>query len=325
MKSPRRLGAVALGVAAVFALGACGGPAAPAETPAPAAGSGDSAAVRTIETPYGPVEIEGVPERVVTSGNYESDIALQLGVVPVAQGQWLDLADGTPDWRRPLLEGAEPPPFIAYNADGYDVEETLGYDPDLVLNSFLQQSEFEALNAAVPTISLGYELDSHEFTRRIAAALGKEAEAEALLAETDASVAEVAAANPAFAGATVSVAYAAPDGTLLNYTDPTTLNLLTQLGFVPAPGAAAIPPFDYIGPEQFAVFDADLMIVGYGTPEEQTQFESQPLFQQIPAVAAGNYLGTADPDLFELVRSFSPAQIEYALDNLVPQLATYVN
>lgn len=279
----------------------------------------------TIDGVFGSTVIEERPQRIVAASNGETDIALQLGVVPVAMGEWSYTDDGIPDWRRPLLADLdEVPPIIRWNPDGYDVEETLSYDPDVVFSQYLQENEWTALSAAVPTVALPYEVSMNELITAVGDALGLPEEAAALNAETDAMLAEARADYPQFEGKTLALGYAQP-GELMNYTDPGTTFLLSSLGFVPAPELAVEDRYyATYGLEQLDAFDADLLIIQYASEEARDSFESEPLFQQLDAVREGRYLGLTSADGFDGLRPASPLQLAWTLEHNVSAVAELV-
>lgn len=300
-----------LAATALLALAACAGPAAvaPADD------------TRVVTDQYGEVTISGLPRRVVAPNNPASDIALELGVPLVAQGEWGPAEGGVPAWRRPLLTGDVP--VIPYSADGYNIEETLAMEPDLVLAGFdMTEDEYRQLSAAVPVVSPAFDTPADEIVRTIGEALGLRAEADALVAETDAAVAAAAVRHPELAGRTIAIATSGEAGTLYNGGAPLVENFWASgIGLRPAPGTASLSDFDAIGAEQWSAFDGDLLFVGYQSDAERAQYESSELFARIPAVAAGRYLGSSDPDDFESLRAVSPAHVRWALENLLPRLA----
>lgn len=315
MIRPSRLAAASVVLGCALALAGC------TDADEPRAASGTEEA-RVVTDQYGDVEITGVPERIVAAGNYEADIVLALGGTLAAQGEWATggFEDGIPEWRVPLLDGAEVP-TISYSPDGYDIEETLALDPDLVLNSWLLEDEWATLNERVPTIAPAYDASVREVIETIGDAIGRPDEAAALIEEYDGVLAGARAEFPELDGAEVAVAYAQNGSTLQSYTEEGTLSFLTEFGVVPSPSAAALEPWATLGSEQFAQLDGDLLIVSYASEDARTELEANPLFQAIPAVADGRYLGLTDGLRFDLLRSGSPAQAGYAVEHAIPQLA----
>lgn len=315
-----RVPAVVVATAAALLLAACGGTPA-TQAPAPAA----AAETRTIPGQYGDTTVTGVPEIVVAPDNPGSDIALELGVPLAAQGEWGYVPDGIPAWRRPLIQGPVPP-VIRYNPDGYDVEETLGFEPDLVIGGFdLEQTVYEQLSAVVPVLSPSFTEDPDRTVLGIGRALGREEQARELLDRQQRDLEAVAARYPQVAGTTLAVASSQEGAQLLNGGASLVENFWAgDIGFVASPTLAGMEEFAPVGAEQFALFDADLLVVSYASEEQQRTIESMELFQAIPAVAQGRYLGTSKPDDFEYLRATSPAHVRYATEHFLPRLADLV-
>jgi iron complex transport system substrate-binding protein len=309
---------IALLLGAALALTACGDDDESGAAPA-ATADATAAFPVTIKSQFGTTEIPAQPERVVTSGNADTDIALQLGIFPVAQSEYAGFPDGVPPWREPLLDGREIP-LIKYNPDGYDVEETLSYEPDLVLNSFLTETDWNGLHEAVPTVSPDYETDPSDYVRMLGKALGRSAQAEELVQETEAKIAAVADEHPETKGVEIAIGYVGEPGKITNFTDPGTMGLLRKIGFAPH------PPLDNSDYETFNMeamtrFDASgLLVVSYQTEELQRDTESDPLFKRLKAVQEGRYWGSTEGSAFDNMRSVSPAEISYALDGIITEL-----
>ncbi len=127
---PRRA-ALALTAVLVAALPACGESA--ADEPAAAAPAGDGAWPVTIEHAFGETTIEEEPQRVVTVGFTEADLALALGVTPVGVRDHLGYDHANRPWAVDLLP-AEPLPTVGDEA--IDLEAVAALEPDLVLGVY---------------------------------------------------------------------------------------------------------------------------------------------------------------------------------------------
>ena len=75
-----------------------------------------------------------------------------------------------------------------------------------------------------------------------------------------------------------------------------------------------------VGPERLDVLDADVPILTYITPAQQSKLEANPLFQRLPAVQRGAYIALPLP--VSVAMAFPSAlSIPYALNKAVPLLA----
>ncbi|MDB6178055.1 ABC transporter substrate-binding protein [Paracoccus sp. Z330] len=142
----------------------------------------------TVETARGPVALEAGPLRVVTMDLAALDTISALGGDVV----------GVPN-------GIKPDYLSQYSGDGYaeigtffepDIEAIAALEPDLIIVSGRSQAKYDELAGLAPTIDLTPDptavIDSiHRNTRTLGAIYGREAEAEAALADLDAQVADL--------------------------------------------------------------------------------------------------------------------------------------
>jgi iron complex transport system substrate-binding protein len=176
----------------------------------------------------------------------------------------------------------------------------------------------------VPTVSPDYETDPSDYVRLLGKALGRSAQAEELVQETEAEIAALAEDNPQAKGTEVAIGYVGEPGKITNFTDPGTMGLLRKIGF------EAHAPLDDSENETFSMeaierFDASgLLVVSYQTEELQKQTEADPLFKRLGAVREGRYYGSAVGSVFDNMRSVSPAEISYALDGIITELVELV-
>lgn len=155
-----------------------------------ASGPDDSSETRTIETAKGSIDVPKDPQRVVVLDTGELDNALALGVEPVG-AVTTDVASG----------------FLGYLGDQTDGIETLGTinepnlekiaaaEPDLILSSAIRHdSIYDQLSEIAPTVlteTVGYPWKDN--LQMHGEALGKEDEADELMAEYDRKAKSVAA------------------------------------------------------------------------------------------------------------------------------------
>ncbi len=143
------IGAAAL--ALTLALSGCGG----AENPSDET-SGQTAATRSVDTAFGPVEIPAAPQRA---------IALEGGVGPLLGADITPVATADGDYADAFLpeeyEKVKDLPLIL-GADGVDFEKIASLQPDLMIGfvrggkeeelSAEAKAEWEKLNAIAPTV-----------------------------------------------------------------------------------------------------------------------------------------------------------------------------
>ncbi|MDY0909887.1 ABC transporter substrate-binding protein [Microbacterium sp. CFBP9034] len=328
---------VALTVAGGLVLSGCAGAAEPETSGSGAAGSGSAESLPvTFEHIYGETTLETVPERVATWGWGATDAVLALGIVPVAipsseYGGGDNLI--TPWVEEAIAESGGEEPVILDNASyELSVEELLATDPDVLIASYsgLTQEEYDAVTGAgIPVLAPAEEVWSTPWRDVISdtgAALGLDAEAEQLLADLDAQVADAAAEHPEFEG--TSIAYAADDvDTFYLYlpADPR-VEILEDLGFVSAEAVTALdtgesPFYTTVSGENLDQIDAEVIFTQVDTQEQLDTFLTSARTQLIPGVAAGA-VGAIVGE--ENVAAITPTALTlpWILPDMVDQLAT---
>jgi len=194
------LRALALPLAFSLLLTACGGgqqsagpaaeptAAAPAATSQTADGTQDSAATdsRSITHAMGTTEIKGTPQKVVVLVNGLVDISLALGVKPVgAVESWI--GDPWYDYIKDQMQGVT----VLGEETQPSLEAIASLKPDLILGSKMRHEKiYSQLSAIAPTVMTETVYDWKENLKLAGEALNKQAEAERLLADWDARVAD---------------------------------------------------------------------------------------------------------------------------------------
>ncbi|RWR21319.1 iron-siderophore ABC transporter substrate-binding protein [Microbacterium enclense] len=293
----------ALAAATALVLTGCAGTSA-----APGASEGSTTAdgtfPLTLTNVFGDTTLETKPERVVTVDWGNQDVALALGVVPVAMPKVTygdEDGDGLLPWTKDKLAelGAETP-VLMDETNGYDYEAIADAQPDVILAAYsgMTQEQFDTLSKIAPVVTyqdVAWGTTWQDMTLLDGTALGLKDEAEKLVADKEQHIADEAAKYPALAG----------KKSLLTYFDPTDLSTLgfystldprvgylQELGLVPSSYVASqsegsdtfwfTPSTEQI--ENFADVD---MIVAYGDDSTLAAMQADPLLSKIPAVASG--------------------------------------
>ncbi|WP_108250460.1 ABC transporter substrate-binding protein [Planctomonas deserti] len=319
--------------AALLVLSGCSS--SPEETPSGEASGNGGETLGTVETMFGTIEVPQPEDelRVVALGWSDAEMALALGVKPVAVFDWQSFGEedkGVGPWASDLFE--DETPEILERAD-----ETLNYeqievlDPDLILNvrSSNDEQEFNRLNEIAPTVyapegTAAFATRWDVQMTSVAAALGESEQGESIIEDTKAAIAAAAAEHPEFKGLTTVAgtkfgdaygAYLAGDGRF---------DILADLGFVNAPGVESLEPsgfFTAVSAEQVGALEADVPVIlpiGYTVAETQ----ADPLLASLAAVQQGRAV-FIDPEdeLSDAYSAASPLAIPVVLEELVPQLA----
>ncbi|WP_197683412.1 iron-siderophore ABC transporter substrate-binding protein [Jiangella alkaliphila] len=338
--SPRRLPMVLLALLlGGTALAGCGSD---DDTGGDAAdgGSGDSAAPAdagafplTIEHALGEATIEEAPERVVTWGPSNQDVLLALGVTPVAMPVFDYGGDdeGVLPWVREELGDADLPALLP-NAAGEEIpyEAIAEEQPDVIIAVYsgITQEEYDTLSAIAPTVAYPdapWSTPWQQQTTVIGEALGRSAEAEQLVADTEEYLATRTDEYPELAGTTF--AYGAEDGAQLAlYTsDDVRVRLLTDLGMTLAPyvdeHAEGDAVYYYVSPELAGDVESDVFVAWFNDQAAADAFTANPAYAQIPAVAAGAFAPVVGEDYVTASSAPSVLSIPWMLDDYLPQLA----
>jgi iron complex transport system substrate-binding protein len=293
---------------------------APAESASTAETTAAAAAAAfpvTIPHAFGETAIEAEPERVVAWGWGSADAAIALGTVPVAipfQSYGGDDQGVLPWIAEKLVEqGAEVPTVLPDSAEEPPYEEIAAADPDLILAAYsgITEEQYELLSQIAPTVAYPGEAWAtpwRELITIVGTALGKSAQATALLADIDAQIAEQASAHPELAGKAVAMVWDSA-GTFYVYkrADP-------RAEFAEALGMSTAPSVDELATdestfyftlsyEQLDKLTSDVLVSFADTPELSQEFlESShgQAMEQVTRGAVAEVVGT------ELVASVSP-------------------
>ncbi len=284
----------------------------------------------TVEHRFGSTTVPAEPKRVVVVGLTEQDIALALGVVPVATTEWYgDQPSAVWPWAQEKLGGAKP--TVLSTADGFEFEKVAALRPDLIIgtNSGMKRADYEKFTALAPTIP-GAKGGTDYFspwdvqTELVAAALGRPEEGQALVQEVKDAYAKAAADHPQFKGKTVTfIQNAFYDGKIYAYPDGLGTDFLTYLGFTINPRLKEVetPRGEQVGlsEERFDLADADVMVFATEKEGDIGELEKVPTFEKLQAVRDGRVVYT-DGTLAGALYFMTPLSLMYALDRLVPAL-----
>lgn len=289
----------------------------------------------TLTHVYGETVVPAAPERIVTIGWITQDAVLALGQVPVAipEQMWGGDEKGVLPWVREAIDklGGPEPKIINFDTD-IPYEDVLATNPDLILAPYsgVTREQYDRLSAIAPTVA--YTKDAwastwQEVLQVTGKALGKSAEAEALLAATDKSLADAAAAHPEFAGKTFTFGslWVGDNGmNVYSRTDPR-VQLVEQLGLKASPGVEELSQapgyFFTVSWENLATLDADVVISLDEGDAASDALYAQDVFQRFAPVARGRLLRLSDKGFIMATSAPSVLSIPWMLDRFVPELA----
>jgi iron complex transport system substrate-binding protein len=275
----------------------------------------------TISHKFGETKVPENPARVVTVGWNDQDFVLALGVVPIVTRAWFDEYDNYP-WVQEATGGKG---VATMGGDGIDYEAVAAAKPDVIFAVYesVDRPTYDRLSQIAPTVIQSGEYPDEETPWNVqllltGKALGKEAQAQALLDEVNAKIDEAKAANPAFAGKVLVEDFGPENGGhyLIGKGDPRRA-LFDALGF------EAQEHEGDLSEERLALMDRDVLFVNGATKEQMT---ASPVFARLNVVQGDRTLYTTfDSNLSGALSYSGPKALLYALDQLVPQLSNAVN
>ncbi|VXB50848.1 ABC transporter substrate-binding protein [Microbacterium sp. 8M] len=330
-----RRGAAVLSLvtASVLALTACSTGTAPA---AGGTGASGGAFPATVEHVYGKTVIESAPKNVAAIGWGSFDAAIALGTVPVTipKATFGDSdGDGYLQWTKEALTSEKAKlPALHDETDGIPYEKIADTAPDLILgaNSGLTKQEYDTLTKIAPTVAYPgapWGTSWRESTTMIGAALGKAAEAEALIADTEKAMSTEMAKYPAATGKTGMVMWVdAKDLGKVQYYTPsdTRVQYLNDLGFATPQSIKDLAKGEKgfvgtISAEQADRLDADVAVI-YVQGGDLSTLQKDPLLSRIPAVKKGAVALMDDEALLMAVSAPTVLSIPWALPTYAKML-----
>ncbi|MDK3258195.1 ABC transporter substrate-binding protein [Blastococcus capsensis] len=293
----RVLQATTLAVAATLALSACGGEP-EAEEATAATSAGDAEFPRTVEHAMGTTEIPEEPERVVVLDTGELDAALSLGVTPVG-AVTTDVSEEFLSYLAEDAEGVE----VVGTIQEPDLEAIAALEPDLILsNSVRHEDIYDQLSQIAPTVFAADLGDTWKENFLLdAEALGKEEEAEQLLADYEEQADELGQAigDP---GATTISPLRFVGGPIRAYQPESFIGtVLADIGLdlVELP-EGEVATFAELSAEQLTQANGDVVLYSsYGSADEsgEAAVVAGPLWPRLPAVENGRAYAVED-DVF---------------------------
>ncbi|GAA4345082.1 iron-siderophore ABC transporter substrate-binding protein [Angustibacter luteus] len=341
MTSTRLRGAIAAAAVAVLALGACStGSAGSTDEAATAPAAADAFPV-TITHAFGETTIAKQPQRVATVAWVNADTALALGVVPVGmpKDEWGGNDKGSTPWKDAALDklgaaiGTAKAPAQYSEADGINFAEIAKTTPDVILAAYsgLTKADYDKLSKIAPVVAypdVAWGTPWQQSTAMIGKALGKSAQAEKLVADTEQTIKDKAAAYPQLAGKTFIYGNLEPDsGAGINIYTPNDNRprFLTEIGMKLAPviedktkGGKEF--FIEWSPERASELASDVFVTWVPDAKTKAAITKDPLIGQIPAVKSGALVADSDNTLTLSISASNPLSLPWALDKVLPQL-----
>ena len=330
---PVRL-AVPVAASLALVLSGCG-----ASGGSSAEGSGASASGAfpvTIDHALGSTTIEGEPTRVVTWGFGSTDAALALGVVPVAIPTQTYGGDdrGVLPWIGEALEEMEAEtPTMLPEGDGSTVpfEAIAAARPDVILASYsgITAEDYATLSELAPTVAYPdqpWTTPWRDVVTTVGTALGREDDAEQLVADTDEVIARAAAEHPELAGKSVAAVWDTAGSFYVYKPADPRVEFLGDLGLTVAPSVEQLGTdeatfYSTLSYERVPELTSDILLSFATTQEEADAFLAQPYAELMPQVASGHVATMVGEAAIAAVSPPTVLSLTYSLDDYLAALS----
>lgn len=287
---------------------------------------GDAAQSVAIEHSFGETKVDGKPKRVVALGNQWLDATQVLGVQPVGYiDNTMGVTGGVAPWEPESLKQSK-----SLSLGGDIVEQIGALEPDLILVPGYQvdKAMYEKLSKLAPTIgpvTAGAQVDNWtDGVTALGKVLGKEAEANKVIADVQGQISTVGQRYPGLRGKTFLTCMLTAPSQLMVLADPKdgSAALFNQMGLSIPEHIAKEAPLGgrlALSPERLADLDANLLTCG-AMPNLQDKFTQLPGYAELPSVRAGSF-AMVDVVTISAINSPTALSVPYLLGKLEPALA----
>lgn len=177
---------------------------------------------------------------------------------------------------------------------------------------------------------VAYGTSWQDSTSIIGKALGKEAEATKLIADTEATIKEKVAKYPQIAGKSFiygNLEPASADGVNVYTANDNRPRFLSEIGMK----LASVVEDNSKGSKEFFIpwsaekaneLESDIFVTWVPDAATTDSIKSDPLLGQIPAIKTGALVADSDNTLTLSISASSPLSLPWSLDTFLPQLAT---
>ncbi|MDX3798341.1 iron-siderophore ABC transporter substrate-binding protein [Streptomyces sp. AK04-3B] len=338
-RATRTAAALASALVILATAAACGGDSDSGSSNAgsQASSSGSSAFPVTIAHKYGSTTITSAPKRIVTVGLTDQDSVLALGVVPVGTTEWIGGYPGAVGpWAAGRLGGAAAPTVLKDTGTGPQVEKIAALRPDLILSVYggITEEQYESLSKFAPVVAQPKEYNDYgvpwqEQTETIGKALGKSAQAAAVVEETEGKIDAAVAAHPGFKGKSAVMATPYEGIFVYGSQDPRS-RLLSDLGFaLPADLDKVIGDRfgASISKERTDLLDQNVVVWIVGdVAEDAAKLHKDAVYKDLKVVSEGREVFVDETGDYGNAVSFGTVlSLPYEIERMVPQLAAAVD
>jgi len=317
-------------------LSACGSDESESDAAADETTSEESFEPVTIEHAFGSTEITEKPERVATWGWGSPDAALALGVVPVAMEALTYGAndEGFMPWQAEAFEELGETPTALTPGEAPPFEEIAAAAPDVILANYsgITEADYTKLSKIAPTVAYPdqpWSTPWRDVITTVGQVLGEADEAEEVLADIDAEVAEAAEEHPEFEGTTIAAVAIDPSAFYVYRGADPRVQFLEDLGFTLAPSVDELDTeestFYYtISTENLDKLTSDVLLSYVGDEKRAQEIADDPTYNTMEQFADGRVATVAGEAIVSSVSPPTALSLTYSLDTFVDALAEAV-
>ncbi len=286
--------------------------------------SGNGAPIQ-VNTPMGPVTINGVPKNIVTIGTQWTDVALAFGVTPVAYLDNVELLTKAPTpWVGDRLESSE-----AIDPSRDVASQVAAVDPDLIVSTdFGDQTEtFAKLSKLAPTIPsiTGKQVDPwEEMVVFMGTVLREPDKAQQIIDGVNSKIDGIKQANPGLAGKSFALAWILTNDQIQVFGDPAdgAAEVFTSMGMTMAPELQKI--FERDGQPRFPIstenvpeLQSDMMILAANSPALNEKMKTLPGYSALTSVKK-NAVAELSVAEVSAINQPSPLSLPFVLEKMTP-------
>lgn len=282
---------------------------------------------QTLSTAWGETTLQRRPERVVATGCVDLEILAALGVQAVLTPERCVEPQYVKDALARIGEGVEVQTYEFDPSSPYPAETFQAAQPDLIIAYGGVADHYDRLASIAPVISfprpdMKYsDMPWEQMVTEISEALDLRDAGQRLIADMEKAFADYRAQHPELHGRTITYGdyYGGQDGLkIMNYAGSTVEGFFSDMGFDTNPASAQFVKDQFVSGELVDSVAADVIMLADDTGTQEkgslTDLTNSPVYQSIPAVAAGRTVTIRNEDGgFELEGQHHDGDLAYAL------------
>lgn len=290
----------------------------------------------TIKHKFGTTKVPENPKKIVTLGFNDHEFLLAMGVEPIAIRDWVGVGPVTKvPWARDEIAAMKKKPKVIPRTD-LKPEEVIKLKPDLIISVFggMKKREYDTLSKFAPVVAppkqyVDFGVPWEEQALITGRAVGKEKEAEKLVADLEGRFDKAREDHPEFEGKSGIVPYAFPGEYGAYASEDLRTRFITKLGFKPPKKVDELAGKEFyveFSGEQFRLMDQDMVLMYGGPRAKRKDIQGDRLYKRLNAVKEGRvvYMDNED-NLLGAIGLSSPLSLPYALNEAVPRMAAAVD